>query len=392
MKLKCQPEDFRVEELPLVSPTESGRYSFYRLSKRNIGTIEAVQSICRGWNLAGHRISYAGLKDRHAVTIQYLSIVDGPRKSLSSRNFDLEPIGRLAHAYGPDHFRGNRFHLILRDLGDGELDHATAEIAAISRDGLPNYFDDQRFGSVGYAGQFIGHGWLVGDHETALKLALADPNPFDRSGTKVQKALIREFWGQWPELKGRLERSSERSIVTYLVDHPTDYRGAFARLNRELRTLYFSAFQSHLWNLILSGWLERQTGEDQRVPVAFKLGTFPFPRNLEPDQAATLAASLIPLPCARTSSPDGQLGEVAREVLARFQLEWTSMRVKHLKDVFFSKGSRVALVFPKDVEYSAAKDELHRGRRALHLSFDLAKGLYATILVKRITDVAEHVQ
>ena len=43
MKLKCQPEDFRVEELPLVSPAGTGRYTFYRLSKRNIGTIEAVR-------------------------------------------------------------------------------------------------------------------------------------------------------------------------------------------------------------------------------------------------------------------------------------------------------------------------------------------------------------
>ncbi len=127
--------------------------------------------------------------------------------------------------------------------------------------------------------QFIGHAWLIGDHERALKLALADPNPFDRSETKGQKALIREFWGRWPELKARLDRSSERSIVTYLVDHPMDYRGAFARLRRELRTLYFSAFQSHLWNLILAGWLERQTRNDQRVPVELKVGTFPFPRR-----------------------------------------------------------------------------------------------------------------
>ena len=78
MKLKCRPEDFRVEELPLVSPDGPGRYTFYRLTKRDVGTIEAVEAICRRWNLAGRRVSYAGLKDRHAVTTQYLTIVDGP--------------------------------------------------------------------------------------------------------------------------------------------------------------------------------------------------------------------------------------------------------------------------------------------------------------------------
>ena len=144
------------------------------------------------------------------------------------------------------------------------------------RDGLPNYFDDQRFGSLGYSGQFIAHAWLVGDHERALKLALAEANPFDRSAAKAQKAVLREWWGRWTEAKARLERSSARSIVTYLVDHPTDFRGAFARLRREFRTLYFSAFQSHLWNLILARWIERSTSPDQRVILELKGGRSRF--------------------------------------------------------------------------------------------------------------------
>ena len=68
--------------------------------------------------------------------------------------------------------------------------------------------------------------------------------------------------------------------MTYLVDHPTDFRGAFARLRREFRTLYFSAFQSHLWNLILARWIEHSTEPDQRVTIELKAGRFPFPRRL----------------------------------------------------------------------------------------------------------------
>ena len=187
MKLKCQPEDFRVEELPLVSPAATGRYTFYRLTKRNIGTIEAVEAICRRWNLAGRRVSYGGLKDRHAVTVQYLTIADGTPKPITTPNFELEPLGRLAHPYGPQHFRGNRFQLILRDMTDADVVRASSEIPSLSSDGLPNYFDDQRFGSVGYSGEFIAHAWLVGDHERALKLALAEANPFDRSASRLKR-------------------------------------------------------------------------------------------------------------------------------------------------------------------------------------------------------------
>jgi tRNA pseudouridine13 synthase len=389
MKLKCQPEDFRVEELPLVSSAGPGRYTFYRLTKRNIGTIEAVDAISRRWNLAGRRVSYGGLKDRHAVTIQYLTIADGAARSMTTPHFDLEPVGRLGHPYGPEHFRGNRFQIVLRDMTDAELERAAVEIPALGVDGLPNYFDDQRFGSVGYSGQFIGHAWLTGDHERALQLALAEPNPFDRSGTKAQKAILRGHWGQWAEAKARLERSSTRSIVTYLVDHPTDFRGAFARLKRELRTLYFSAFQSHLWNLMLARWIERSTGPDQRVAIELKAGMFPFPRGLTREQAQALSDAPIPLPSSRTAPPAGPLGEVIHQVLAEFQLEWPNLRVKHLKDVFFSKGSRACLIFPDQLQLATFADERHPGRGGIRLSFELSKGSYATIMVKRITAAAD---
>jgi tRNA pseudouridine13 synthase len=388
MKVKCQPQDFCVEELPLVQAKGPGRYSFYRLTKRSIGTIEAVEIIRRRWNLAARQVSFAGLKDRHAMTTQYLTIVDGPPRKMSDREFELDPVGKLPEPYSPKHFRGNRFGLVIRDLRDDELPLIAAELAELNVDGLPNYFDDQRFGSVGFSGEFIGHAWLSGDHERALRLALAEPNSFDRSGAKAQKAILRSSWGRWKEAKDRLERSSARSIVTYLVDHPSDFRGAFARLPREHRTLYFSAFQSHLWNLILAGWLERSTRIDQRVAIDLKTGAFPFPRGLEPEQSRALLETPIPLPSSRNTLPSRSLGEVIQEVLERFQLTWPSLRVKHLKDVFFSKGERAAVVFPEKLESRVFDDELHPGRRALGLSFELGKGSYATILVKRITEGA----
>ncbi len=389
MKLKCLPEDFRVEEVSLVRADGAGRYTFYRLTKQDLGTIEAVEAICRRWNLASRRVSYAGLKDRHARTVQYLTIADGPRRSINTTKFDLEPIGRLDHAYTSRDLGGNRFELVLRGMTEGEIARALAEIETIPRVGLPNYFDDQRFGSVGYSGDFVAHAWLLGQHERALRLALAEPNPYDRAAVKSEKALLRSHWGNWTEAKALLPRSSARSIVTYLVDHPTDFRGAFARLRRELRTLYFSAFQSHLWNLVLARWLESSAGAEQLVPVVLKVGTFPFPRQMDPEQVGLLSRMMLPLPSARSPLPEGRLGEIIVNLLQGFGLAWSDLRIKHLKDVFFSKGARLCLFFPEGLEFTAIEDALHLGRRALRLSFALSKGSYATILVKRLTDAAE---
>ena len=389
MKLKRLAEDFQVEELPNVVPGERGRFVFYRLTKRGMGTLEAVEAICRRWNLAGFRLSYGGLKDRHAVTSQYLTIVEGPERPLSERSFDLIPLGRIDQPYGPALFTGNRFRVVLRDLNTVDVAKALNALAELPRDGLPNYFDDQRFGSVGFSGGFIARAWLAGEHELAFKLAVAEPNPADRPGVKVEKAILEECWGNWPEAKARLERSHARSLVTYLVDHPTDFRGAFARIRRELRSLYFSAYQSYLWNLTLAKLIERTTRPEQRIPFDFKVANLPIHRSLDIGQAALLAACKVPLPASRTPlPPEGPEREAALAVVAAEGFAWEDLRVKHLKDVFFSKGNRPALFFAENLLHEVANDELTPGKKKLHLNFDLPKGAYATLVVKRVTDAA----
>jgi tRNA pseudouridine13 synthase len=389
MKLKRQPEDFRVEELPLVEGGDGGRFAFYRLTKRGVGTLEAIEAIRRRWNLSGRQISYGGMKDRHAVTIQYLTILDGPDRGLKEGSLDLEPVGRLTHPYGANQFRGNRFTVVLRDMTTEKARAAKLALEELPRDGLPNYFDDQRFGSVGYDGDFIGRAWLVGDHEKALRLAIAEPNPSDRPNERDEKAILRESWGNWAEAKARLPRSHARSLVTYLVDHPTDFRGAFARVRRELRSLYFSAFQSHLWNLELAKLIERTTRPEQREVVEFKVANLPIHRGLDPEQAELLKAAQLPLPASRTPLPaEGPVRDAVLEVVGSFGLAWEDLRVKHLKDVFFSKGSRPALFFAQNLTQTTEADDLYPGRKKIALGFELPKGAYATLVVKRVTDAA----
>jgi tRNA pseudouridine13 synthase len=385
MKIKCQPSDFQVEELPAVRPQPRGPYRYYRLTKTGLGTPEAIQILCRRWNLAAQQVRYGGLKDRHAHTIQYLTIRDGPDHSLHLPNLELEPLGCLDTAYGPGSFRGNRFTLVLRDMDSTAADAALAEIHDIGRDGLPNYFDDQRFGSVGYDGGFIGAAWMQGHHEEALRLALAAPNPMDRPEVRKEKVILRTHWLEWPAAKAALPRSSARSIVTYLVDHPDDFKGAFARTNRDMRSLWFSAFQSHLWNLLLAQAIREITRDDQRTDYTFKVATMPIFHGLDAVQSARLKSLDLPLPASRTPRPDGPLGDWAATVLQPFGLAWEDLRVKGLKDVFLSKGSRRAVFAPDSISAHREPDALYPRRHAVVLTFELPRGAYATMLVKRLT-------
>ena len=391
MKLRRLPEDFQVHELTHVTP-DSGPFAFYRLTKTSIGTPEAINAIVEKWKVQRKRMSYGGLKDRHAVTVQYLTIHNGPRKSLRQNSLELEYVGQVRAPFTPAEIDGNRFELILRDMTTEEVGQAEAATAQVRKSGLPNYFDDQRFGSLGVSGEWIGRAWCLSNWERALWLALADPHVNDPSSEKKQKQQLRDLWGQWPELQQQLERSHRRSIVTYMSDKvkvgkEPDFRGALARISVDLRGLYLSAFQSALWNRLLTRFQAAVCGTDSLRPFELLSGRCVFPIDISTEQAATLESTELPLPSARIERPEGLIGDLLDAVLQEEQIELREIRVKYPRDSFFSKGVRKATIHPAQLTAVTADDELHPKRHKMQLSFDLPRGSYATILVKRLTEI-----
>jgi tRNA pseudouridine13 synthase len=385
LKLKRLPEDFQVEELTPFG-TAGGPFAYYRLTKRSQGTPEVIEAILRRWNMARAQIGYGGLKDRHAVTVQYVTIKNGPRRELHEKSFDLVYLGQAQRAFGPQDISGNRFRITLRDLTSEAEQQARSALERAAIDGVPNYFDDQRFGSVGQSGEFVAQPWCLGNYERAIWLALADPNSHDRPDEREQKQILRDHWGDWKTCKATLSRSHRRSIVTFLDDRPGDFRGAIARVRVDLRGLYLSAFQSALWNRILAAWLKRVCAPEQLIGVGLQLGSVPFFRHLQPDQIRDLQSTELPLPSARTKLEPGPIEDVVTEVLREAGLELRQVRVKYPRDSFFSKGNRAAAISLGEVTQLAETDDLYPGKRKLTLSFDLPRGSYATIVVKRLTE------
>ncbi|MGE3806621.1 MAG: tRNA pseudouridine(13) synthase TruD, partial [Gemmataceae bacterium] len=242
MKIKQRPEDFEVEELTDVRPGSIGPFALYRMEKRGWSTHDALAAVRRRWKIDARRLAYGGLKDRHAHTVQYFSIFRGPHRKLSHHQVEVEYLGQLPRAYSSKDIRANRFALTVRDLNEAEVMASRTTVVDVARAGLPNYFDDQRFGSVSAGSHdFMARAWVLDQYEDALKLALAAPYEFDRAEEKREKQILRECWGDWPRCKERLGKGHARCLVTYLVDHPTDYRGTLRRLRPVLASLYLSA-------------------------------------------------------------------------------------------------------------------------------------------------------
>jgi tRNA pseudouridine13 synthase len=384
MKLKCVPEDFEVEELADVALGD-GPFAVYRLTKRGIGTPEAISSIQRRWKLHRRQISYGGLKDKHAVTRQWVTIHRGPRRDLKQERLALEYQGQSTQPFGPQDILGNRFRIVVRDLAESAAQKLLAQIRSLPSVGVPNYFDDQRFGSLGVSGEFIAKPWCRGNYERALWLAIAEANPHDRPHDREEKRILRESWGKWEACKAALPKSSRRSIVTFLVDHPTDFRRAFALLPVDLRSLYLAAFQSELWNRCLAAWLRERVPAEQLRAIELGTGRFPFPRELPDGHSEELFAQQLPLPSARLHLENGPLLDLYESVLAAEGTALRELRVKYPRDSFFSKGDRAAMLRVSPDVAADADDELYAGRRRVTLQFSLPRGAYATIVVKALT-------
>ena len=386
MKLKQQPEDFHVEELIDVVPSSVGAFSLYRLEKQGWTTPDAVAVVCRRWHIDRRRVSFGGLKDRHAGTVQHLSIFRGPERNLTHQRLKLTYLGKMGEPFTSAFIRANRFRLTVRALTAAQLSEAVHALQEVHVDGIPNYFDDQRFGSVGSKGEFMGRSLLAGEYEEALRKALLTPYEFDRSRQKKDKAVVRKHWGDWARCRQIDPRSPARRPVDYLIRHPDDFQGALACLPADLRGLHLSAYQSHLWNRMLARWLRTHLEQRFLLSVHLCLGDVPMYCGLPQPLRKELALLQLPLPSGRIDlDPADPRLQVLDAILKEEGLQQEQLKLKGFKEMFFSRGDRAAIFMPAQVGHEDAPDELNSGRHKFVLAFELPRGAYATLLVKRIT-------
>jgi tRNA pseudouridine13 synthase len=152
-RMRVAPEDFFVEELPAFAPSGSGEHLLLTIEKRSMNTVFAAKRIAQWARVAEMGVSYAGLKDRHAVTRQRFSVHLPKKVAPDLAALEADDFRVLDHAW---HSRklprgalaGNRFVLTLRDVV-GVPAAIEQRLRAIAEQGVPNYFGVQRFGREG---------------------------------------------------------------------------------------------------------------------------------------------------------------------------------------------------------------------------------------------------
>ncbi|MBL1280048.1 MAG: tRNA pseudouridine(13) synthase TruD [Fluviicola sp.] len=332
------PRDFVVEELPLYEFSGEGEHLVLFVRKKNMSTLELVGAIARYLNIKNRDIGYAGLKDKHAMTKQYISLHKKYEADLE--NFNHENVKIISKTYHNNkirigHLKGNRFYIKLKKVNPTSAQKIDEALKNLKSQGMPNFFGYQRFGNDG-------DNHILG--EQIAKGEKKERNP------KIKKLLINSYqshlFNLW--LSRRLE-------INKLVNNfeAKDLEELLNLPNHEIEKM---KAQKHYFKLI-SGDIMEHYPYGRLFNFEGDENDFDRFNNKDISVTGLLCGSKVKTACDNARSIE-----------------------KDFDDEINADGARrYAWVFPEKVE-----GRFNQVEAQYELNFSLPKGSYATVLIEEL--------
>lgn len=378
--IREEPDDFFVEEIPLYLPCGEGEHLYLTVEKRGITTFELLHRLAQTLKIPERELGYAGLKDARATTRQTVSIPGVRPEEAASLSIDgVRVLDARLHRnkLRTGHLAGNRFVVRVRGVGQGALASATDILARLRTAGVPNYFGEQRYGSLGNSDR-AGRALLRGEFEEAAREVVGDPaaitDPRWREG--AERFRTGDLAGALAILPSRLR--DERKMIAALQGGRSS-REAVLGLPRKLLRLYLSAYQSALFDRVVTMRLD-SLGRLWPGDLAWKHvngACFPVPDPaVEQGRADTFEISPSgPLFGYKMTLAGGQAGIVEEALLEKEKIRLQDFR---LPDGLAMEGERRPLRVPlEEPRAEMAGDDLI-------VRFALPRGSYATSVLREI--------
>lgn len=380
MIIRRVPEDFRVEERLTEEaargiaelPGPGRRFVAYRVTKTSLTTPEASQRLARELKIKSGAVSYAGLKDKHAQTVQHMTADVGRASPLEAPahvagpGWSAERVGWTDGSATAGWIAANRFEIVVRGADKGDVRHVRERAARMSGSGEPstlhllNLFGEQRFGSARHGEGFAARFLVKGDYESALRLLIGTPARKDSGPRRTFTRVLASKWGRWSEVLAEMPKCAERGAIEALAGGGS-FKDAFAALPHFEQTMCVEAYQSWLWNAVA----ERMASKHASLAA------------LEGIEPPTLGPGLAFEP---------PWGDAARRVLEAEGVTLEELRLPGLRRPSFGVAARPLVVRATAFRIDGpVPDEFARPRStkplAMRLSFELPRGAYATVLL-----------
>ena len=396
-KLRKTPEDFQVDEISILPPADpEGKFVIAKVWHRNWEANRLVRRLGSNLRIGRAKVGFAGTKDGRSVSTQLMSF-NAPIEavqSLAIPDVEIQDAYRARRMISIGDLVGNRFKIGVADIDAGVdakaiCDSVKAKLDSIG--GFPNFFGIQRFGSVRPITHLIGKDLIRSDFEGAVMRYVA--NPMDEEGSEANDARralqeTRDFERAFREFPMKL--SFERTMIGHIKDHPADYVGALRLLPYNLLMMFVHAYQSFLFNRILSERIRK--GISLREPEVGDL-VLPLSKTNVPDHDNSILVSVDNLEKATRNAKegkafvsgllygtesvfaDGRMGEIERKIVEAEEISKLDFQIVGLREAS-SKGSR------REILSSYKNLAINVGEGEATFQFTLTKGCYATTLLR----------
>ena len=398
-KLRLLVEDFNVTEVPLELPMDSnGEHVILEVISKNWETNLLVREIAHHLHISRSRIGFAGIKDRRAVSKQFISVYypESNLPDINIKNAKLRMAYRSNKRLRIGDLKGNRFLINIRNIsGNKEIVERTLE--DIERDidsisGFPNFYGIQRFGVIRPITHLVGKQIVMGDFEKAVKIYVTHIGKYEDKNSLVarkkasQEERLSEAISYFPA-----NLSFENTILNSLKVNE-GYISALQSLPKNLLILFVHAYQSYLFNRILSMRIRRGLPINKAIPgdiiTTNDKNREYIPvnnRNLEKVNKAILrgkAAVSGAIFGYETPLADGEMGEIERKIIEEEKMDRRYFIIPEIP-FLSSSGSRRNILAPiKDLKWNVENDEINKDKYVVRMGFYLEKGCYATSLLR----------
>lgn len=406
-RLKKTPEDFVVQEIGLDAliapleptteeyPDQAGKFTVFYLVKRNLDSIQAIRRLSRSMGVSYKRFSYAGIKDRRAVTSQRVSFRGSPQDMIGREIPGVQILHphRTKQPIVPGALQGNRFTITIREV-DLTANKAQTRVECIQKEiqsagGALNFYGPQRFGIIRPNTHLIGKQLILEKYKEAIQILLeGGVEPREVEDNSTQEANESNEDKSTEEMPYGLY---ERAVTHYLNKHPDDYKGAFQVIPKDLARLYVHAYQSYIFNKTISQRviqgisLQEPTIGDYAKPIAGEIHTIrPVTKDMvsQITRAVKKGTHQIVIPIVgfdfERISFEGPMGNIITTILEKEQITPKQFRLKDLPTLSSRGTFRPLMVNPANYHSSFLKTK----ETAVQICFDLPKGSYASVILR----------
>ncbi|XP_062338980.1 pseudouridylate synthase PUS7L isoform X1 [Osmerus eperlanus] len=416
-------------------------YTAFTLRKENVETLEAISLMAAALDVVPSDFTYAGIKDKRAITHQGMVVKKVSAQRLMEKAPDLERRGlvlsRVRWASGPlslGRLQGNHFDLVVRDLRPHPCHGSQKDLAALVQEavdnvktrGFVNYYGPQRFGSAQTVqSDEVGLALLKEDMVLAVRLFFT-PEEGDDPQNQAKRLFLQTGDAKASLALMPMSKPRERIMLRALHRYGTGPEGcarAWLALPHGMRVFYPHAYCSRVWNhavahrLAMLGhkprqgdlvWVHGDTGGLETLEEANQSQIHVVTREEEEQGVYSLAQVVLPMPGNSVQYPESTLGAWYQARLAQDGLQNCRFRITSLK-LNLPGCHRPLLALPSNLTFSLQVLGRGAGRRGgggeecqleddaaspkpqndtdtacLNMTFDLDTSCYATVCLREL--------